>query len=60
MWIRGPFLSKGSGLPLTVVHGHTMTVDPVFADHRVGIDTGAYMTGKLSAVRVYDNVCEIL
>ncbi|KQR70813.1 hypothetical protein ASG03_04310 [Rhizobium sp. Leaf341] len=60
MWIREPFLTEGSKSPLTVVHGHTMTVEPQFADTRVGIDTGAYMTGRLTAVRIFDNVCEVL
>ncbi|TCM57781.1 hypothetical protein C8J36_102584 [Rhizobium sp. PP-F2F-G48] len=60
MWIREPFLSEGSGSPLTVVHGHTMTMEPVFGNKRIGIDTGAYMTGRLSAVRIFNDVCEVL
>lgn len=49
-WIREPFLShKGSHGPV-VVHGHTITEDPVDAGNRIGIDTGAYSSGRLTAL----------
>jgi serine/threonine protein phosphatase 1 len=36
-----------------VVHGHTPT-DGVFRDdRRIGLDTGAFISGKLSAVRLF-------
>lgn len=35
-----------------VVHGHTVVPEPQIANGRVGIDTGAYSTGRLTAVRV--------
>ncbi len=51
MWIRQPFLEDDSCFERIVVHGHTPALD-AHADHRrVGLDTGAYMTGMLSACR---------
>jgi serine/threonine protein phosphatase 1 len=60
MWIREPFLSKGPQLPITVVHGHTMTAQPVFEKQRIGIDTGAFMTGNLTVVRIFGGACEVI
>jgi serine/threonine protein phosphatase 1 len=52
LWIRGPFLEDEGRLEKTVVHGHTPALD-VHADHRrLGLDTGAYVTGVLSACRI--------
>ena len=53
MTIRGRFLRKHHGLPYTVVHGHTPTAGrPRFGPGRIGVDTGAYVTGILTAVAV--------
>ncbi|WP_075214547.1 metallophosphoesterase [Mongoliimonas terrestris] len=52
LWIREPFLSRPHRLPLRVVHGHTPADEPVVLDHRIGIDIGAYATGRLCAVRI--------
>lgn len=52
LWIREPFLNEGPRLPITVVHGHTAGVEPVFGDGRICIDTGCYATGRLTALRV--------
>lgn len=51
MWIRKPFLEDEGRFDRIVVHGHT-PAEEVHADHRrIGLDTGAYMTGTLSACR---------
>jgi serine/threonine protein phosphatase 1 len=53
MTIRGRFLRKPHGLPFTVVHGHTPTNgQPRFGPGRIGVDTGAYFTGILTAVAI--------
>ena len=52
LWIRDPFLSTGSELPLTVVHGHTPCGEPEFASGRIGIDTGCFSTGRLTVLKV--------
>ncbi|HEX8414703.1 MAG TPA: metallophosphoesterase [Sphingomicrobium sp.] len=49
-WIRGPFLDCRERLDKMIVHGHTISETVEFQRHRIGIDTGAYLTGKLSAV----------
>lgn len=57
LWIREPFLSSMRRGERTVVHGHTVTeaveVHPdEEAPIRIGIDTGAYASGMLSAIRL--------
>lgn len=50
--IREPFLSgRDWRHDLTVVHGHTIR-GPEVMPHRVGIDSGAYRTGVLTAVEI--------
>jgi serine/threonine protein phosphatase 1 len=51
--IRGRFLKKAHGLPFTVIHGHTPTDGrPRLGPGRIGVDTGAYFTGILTAVAI--------
>ena len=52
MWIREPFLSMGPDLDITVVHGHTPSADVQFGHNRIGIDTGAYASGKLGVLHI--------
>lgn len=52
MWIREPFLSQGPGLPILVIHGHTPDHKPVFGNDRICIDTAAYATGNLTALKI--------
>jgi len=49
-WIREPFLSHQGTFPGFVVHGHTVTAEPDTRTNRIGIDTGAYMSGRLTAL----------
>ena len=49
-WIREPFLSHRGDLGAVVVHGHTISDEPEIKAHRIGIDTGAYMSGTLTAL----------
>lgn len=50
MWIREPFLSAREPWDKMVVHGHTVAPEPEERAHRIGIDTGAYRTGRLTAL----------
>jgi serine/threonine protein phosphatase 1 len=50
MWIREEFLSSRAVHPKTVVHGHSITFTPEMKPNRIGIDTGAYATGTLTAL----------
>ena len=49
-WIREPFLLDDSDHGFTVVHGHTISADVEERANRIGIDTGAYRTGVLTAL----------
>ena len=49
-WIRDPFLDHRSPLDKMIVHGHTVTEAVESKAHRIGIDTGAYATGRLTAL----------
>lgn len=49
-WIREPFLSHPGDLGGFVIHGHTITEGPDERGNRIGIDTGAYIHGKLTAI----------
>jgi serine/threonine protein phosphatase 1 len=33
-----------------VVHGHSITDEPEVSHNRIGIDTGAYMSGRLTSL----------
>jgi serine/threonine protein phosphatase 1 len=49
-WIREPFLSHEGDLGGMIVHGHTVTEAPELMSNRIGIDTGAFMSGRLTAI----------
>ncbi|MEO1323963.1 MAG: metallophosphoesterase family protein [Pseudomonadota bacterium] len=49
-WIRDPFLNFKGDHGVIVVHGHTISDEIEITKNRIGIDTGAYTTGRLSAV----------
>ncbi|AWK85186.1 metallophosphoesterase family protein [Azospirillum thermophilum] len=50
LWIREPFLSYRRRHEKMIVHGHTVVDEPELLDNRIGIDTGAYATGVLTAL----------
>ncbi len=52
LWIRESFLNDMRPLPKVVVHGHTPSIGVHIDDRRIGVDTGAYVSGILSAVRL--------
>ena len=49
-WIREPFLSHEGSHGVVVVHGHTICDEPEDCGNRIGIDTGAFMSGRLTAL----------
>jgi serine/threonine protein phosphatase 1 len=49
-WIREPFLSSELDHGAMVVHGHTITDTPILRPNRIGIDTGAFASGQLTAL----------
>jgi serine/threonine protein phosphatase 1 len=60
IWIRGPFLDHAGPFGKIVVHGHTPGQEPVTRPNRIGIDTGAFFTGRLTALRLQDGTRKFL
>ena len=54
LWIRNDFINASTPFEKIVVHGHTPAEAAFMGDYRIGIDTGAYATGVLTAVRLRD------
>jgi serine/threonine protein phosphatase 1 len=52
MWIREAFLDAAHDFGAVVVHGHTIALEPELLAHRIGIDTGCFMSGRLTALRL--------
>lgn len=49
-WIREPFLSSEQAHGSVIVHGHTIAEAVEWRRNRIGIDTGAYQSGRLTAL----------
>lgn len=53
LWIREEFTQSEVDHGAVIVHGHTVSRHEIcFAGNRIGVDTGAYLTGELSAVAI--------
>jgi serine/threonine protein phosphatase 1 len=56
LWIRDEFLDCEADHTVLVVHGHSIReLGPEIKSNRIGIDTGAYRTGRLTALAMEDN-----
>jgi serine/threonine protein phosphatase 1 len=60
MWIRGPFLRATESFGPLVVHGHTITPESELRPNRIGIDTGAFASGRLTALAVVGDVVRLI
>ncbi len=49
-WIRNDFLLHRERFDKLVVHGHSITPEVDLPPNRIGIDTGAYESGRLTAI----------
>lgn len=49
-WVRDTFLDHPRPLAKMIVHGHTIVAEVETRPHRIGIDTGAFRTGVLTAL----------
>jgi len=49
-WIRDEFLDHEGDHGAVIVHGHTITEDVEEYPNRIGIDTGAFSSGRLTAL----------
>lgn len=52
LWARDRFMAHSSGFPKAIVHGHTPVETAVYSHDRVSVDTGAYITGRLTVAKV--------
>lgn len=52
-WIREEFLGHRAMFDKIVVHGHSITADVDARANRIGIDTGAYFSDRLTAIGLY-------
>jgi len=50
LWVREDFVSYNKPHEKIIVHGHTITDEPDLQTNRIGLDTGAYITGKLTCL----------
>lgn len=53
LWIRHEFLTSDAAFGKVIVHGHTPAREPQVRPNRIGVDTGCYFTGVLTAVRLH-------
>ncbi len=60
MWIRDEFLFHRRPLEKMIVHGHTPSDRPVKNAVRIGIDTGAHATHRLTAAILEGESCSFL
>jgi serine/threonine protein phosphatase 1 len=49
-WIRDGFLDDRTDHGVVVIHGHTIVEAPEEKSNRIGVDTGAYRSGILTAI----------
>lgn len=59
-WIREGFLDNDSDFGSVIVHGHTISDDVTIKANRVGVDTGAYASGTLSAFWIDESETGVL
>lgn len=50
IWIRQEFLESEQFHGKIIVHGHSYKTEPEVRSNRIGIDTGAYATGRLTCL----------
>ena len=52
LWIRDEFLDSRTDFGKIVVHGHTPAEKPELLPNRINVDTGAFMTGRLTCAAI--------
>jgi serine/threonine protein phosphatase 1 len=60
LWIRDEFLSSRADFGKVVVHGHTPAEAPELLPNRINVDTGAFMTGRLTCAVLEDGKVRFL
>jgi len=52
LWIRDSFLKHEGDYEFTIIHGHTPVEKTYISPSRINVDTGAYLSGHLSAIKI--------
>lgn len=60
LWIREEFLNSGVFHGRVIVHGHSVSDEPEIRPNRIGLDTGAYATGRLTCAVFEGLNCRLL
>ena len=60
LWIREDFIHDDSDHGAVIVHGHTIEREVQLGRNRIGIDTGAYCHGVLTALYLEEDRQEVL
>jgi len=60
LWVRAGFVDSDHDHGSVIVHGHTITDEVEVLPNRIGIDTGAYSSGTLSAVCLEGSRVDVL
>lgn len=60
LWIKEDFVQSRRRHERLIVHGHFIESDPVILPNRIGLDTGAFMTGRLTCAVFEGNEIELL
>lgn len=55
VWIRAPFLNYDKDFGAVIVHGHSISSEVEIKSNRIGIDTGAHATGRLTCLVLETN-----
>jgi calcineurin-like phosphoesterase family protein len=50
LWIRDEFLQSTVDFGKIIVHGHSISEAPIMRPNRIGIDTGAFASGRLTCL----------
>lgn len=60
LWIRDDFLDDDRSHGAVIIHGHSIEAQVEVRPNRIGIDTGAYRTGELTALYLEGDAYEVL
>jgi serine/threonine protein phosphatase 1 len=60
LWIREEFLSSTDDFGKIVVHGHTPINEIEARPNRINIDTGAYVSGRLTCLVIDNNSLSVI
>jgi serine/threonine protein phosphatase 1 len=60
LWIRNEFIATNADFGKIVVHGHTPMARPSQRPNRIGIDTGAWSSHRLTAAVLEGTGCRFL